>query len=264
MIAISRPERLFKYRTAAQAKEILLKGVLWFASPLTFNDPFDCMLSPSFNGSTKELKEQFMAMLRSKNPLANRATRRRELKRLNPIIDNSLFEEAFEGAFNTWRSRTGILCFGEDQGQILMWSHYAEGHQGVCLGFKTDNEFFNGVREVKYASRFPDLSFFPKAARALAQEQSSADLLRFFDDLLLTKALEWKYEGEWRLIRQEINGNGVHSFPLSLLDSVVFGCRMAHENEHDLLNVIKTLPSHPRVFRTVRKKGEFGLDFRQL
>src|ERR1035441_3016297 len=29
----------------------------------------------------------------------------------------------------------GLLCFSEEWNNILLWSHYADQHRGVCLGF---------------------------------------------------------------------------------------------------------------------------------
>src|SRR5277367_502008 len=42
-------------------------------------------------------------------------------------------------AYELWRqesaARFGVLCFSERWNDILQWSHYADRHRGICLGF---------------------------------------------------------------------------------------------------------------------------------
>jgi hypothetical protein len=34
----------------------------------------------------------------------------------------------------------GVSCFSESWNSILMWSHYADRHKGICLGFDVPEE----------------------------------------------------------------------------------------------------------------------------
>src|SRR4029077_1056950 len=43
--------------------------------------------------------------------------------------------------------RFGLICFCEDWYNTLLWSHYADKHRGMCLGFDVDDR---GLRVVKY------------------------------------------------------------------------------------------------------------------
>jgi hypothetical protein len=36
---------------------------------------------------------------------------------------------------DAYDSHTGLLCFSADWTNPVLWSHYAEKHRGVCLGF---------------------------------------------------------------------------------------------------------------------------------
>ena len=62
-----------------------------------------------------------------------------ELKSVN--LCNPLHARAFDGNqyFDGYKAevarRWGVLCFSEDKSDVLQWSHYADRHQGMCLGF---------------------------------------------------------------------------------------------------------------------------------
>jgi hypothetical protein len=41
----------------------------------------------------------------------------------------------------------GLLCFAGDWSEPVMWSHYAEKHTGICLGFDVSR---SAVQQVSY------------------------------------------------------------------------------------------------------------------
>src|SRR5215469_5085557 len=75
----------------------------------------------------------------------------------------------------------GLLCFSEDWVNPLLWSHYADKHRGICLGFDMDDR---ALRQVSYVRERPALRL------PLSEENA--------DQLLWTKYWDWKYEQEWR------------------------------------------------------------------
>lgn len=75
----------------------------------------------------------------------------------------------------------GMFCFSKHWHNPVLWSHYADKHRGVCLGFDIDKRC---VRPVSYVEKRPRLKIPPS--------QKDADLLLF------TKFVGWQYEEEWR------------------------------------------------------------------
>jgi hypothetical protein len=78
-------------------------------------------------------------------------------------------------------TKVGIVCFTRRWHNPLLWSHYADKHRGICLGFDVDER---GLKPVKYVRRRPELLIPPT-------EES-------VNELLFTKYRDWKYEEEWR------------------------------------------------------------------
>ena len=77
--------------------------------------------------------------------------------------------------------RYGMVCFSKHWRNPLLWSHYADKHRGVCLGFEVDGQ---RIKAVNYVLERPTLKFPP------TEEESN--------ELLYTKFRDWQYEEEWR------------------------------------------------------------------
>ena len=75
----------------------------------------------------------------------------------------------------------GLLCFSRTWTNPVLWSHYADRHRGMCLGFDLPRTF---VRKVSYVARRPAI---PSVV-----DQS------FAKRLLFTKFSHWRYEQEFR------------------------------------------------------------------
>ena len=77
-----------------------------------------------------------------------------------------------------------------------MWSHYANDHKGICLEFANNNPLIRHARPVHYKKIYPEWtpqSYGPgNDANAL--------------ELVLTKAMDWWYEREWRIIASGLDG----------------------------------------------------------
>ena len=83
---------------------------------------------------------------------------------------------------------TGLLCFGEDWSSVVMWSHYAEKHKGICLGFDVRRSL---LQDVEYEDR--------RIRLALGDDPASATLSTTLQkQLTCTKAKAWAYEEEFR------------------------------------------------------------------
>jgi len=77
--------------------------------------------------------------------------------------------------------RFGMICFSKHWHNPLLWSHYADKHRGICLGFDVDDR---GLKPVAYANERPSLRVPPT--------------MESINELLFTKFRDWSYEEELR------------------------------------------------------------------
>lgn len=84
----------------------------------------------------------------------------------------------------------GLLSFSADWTNPVLWSHYAEQHKGVCLGFDLPRK---DAKIVNYQYERDDSKHWSDAEL----QAPSEDLLSY---LLTTKFLHWQYEREIRMV----------------------------------------------------------------
>ncbi|MDO9178953.1 MAG: DUF2971 domain-containing protein [Agitococcus sp.] len=101
-----------------------------------------------------------------------------------------------QGAFQERIKDFGVACFTSSWDNMLMWSHYANSHQGFCIEYAV-SKFNLALSEkdflqfdVQYYSQLPELCL---TELLFSPHQS---ISRIF----ATKRIEWAYEREWRLV----------------------------------------------------------------
>jgi hypothetical protein len=251
-------EHLYKYRSLSGCssqfvERLLLNSELYFPRPKEFNDPFDCCPASSFSYSTQdELATYICGLYRRQKPHLSRAERRRQVsidckkllrksKHERDQIIKSVIEESVNSA--------GVLSLSTKHNNILMWSHYADSHRGVCFRFKASSTtpFFGRAQPVIYQSARPVLNPI--------RDNSDTQV----DAALLTKAELWSYEDEWRIVEHD-QGPGVHNFPAELLDAVILGACISSEDRQKLLKWIALRKQKMEVLTARIDSDEFRLD----
>lgn len=238
--------QLFKYRSLSNSSkeytlDIFRKCELYFAAPAEFNDPFDCKFYPVISS-----RERFARVI------AERQTLDSQLGDVeNAIMNDENIEARIRNAVDTVMNRHGICSFSRNNAGILMWSHYADCHRGVCLEFDVleDPNFFVNPKDVTYQSCYPLIDM----ARS---DGSSA----YVEALLGTKFSEWSYEDEVRVY----NHQSKKAFPFNpkALKSVIFGCKANDEVIEEVKNIVRENPalSHVEFYRAVMDDKEYKLN----
>ena len=136
----STPEILYRYRNLVGdnrewTARLIRDSVLYFASPASFNDPFDCKVHYSSAGSFSQRVRKQQALYRKFMPGLGRAERRRRAaKDMKRISEADLLRQMTEG-LQAAVNGVGVLCFSDYRDDVLLWSHYAASHTGCVSGF---------------------------------------------------------------------------------------------------------------------------------
>ncbi|WP_411726208.1 DUF2971 domain-containing protein [Methyloglobulus sp.] len=134
-------------------------------------------------------------------------------------------------------NKLGVCCFSEDWSNILMWSHYAAKHSGICLRFraKSDTPFFGRAQRVVYRTEYPVLNPLRHSVSKNVET-------------MLHKGKFWCCEKEWRII--EYNKDyGIQYFPLDLLDSVILGMCISEPHEQQVRSWVAQMKHKPSVVK---------------
>jgi len=218
---------LYKYgRLGEHAESLFSTNTIWFASPSSLNDPFECRPWFEFEGTDEQMVSFLVRTLRKRDAslsyvdaIARALTMIKEGGHKDPR-----FGELFRNdVVRLLAKDIGLCCLSTTNTNILMWSHYATDHQGFCLGFEASDTtpFFGEAQKVFYSKEFPVVNFFN------TPRDEQVDLI------FLTKYEGWQYENEYRIVDHQA-GAGLRSYPMELLKSVTFGMRMPEEDRQKI------------------------------
>jgi len=231
-----------------RVRDILLQNRLFFPTRLGFNDPFDCRIPLSWDGATLDEMERKLLDVYRRNPP----------KGWNGSIEEFVREQRANGSIaELARSNLGpivterrldnlrVLCLCERPDDILMWSHYASNHEGICLEFNVIKEsYFSGAVRVIYADDYPKLKV-TMGTKELA------------NGMVLTKAKHWAYESEWRVLC--VDEPGLQDFPKECLSGVILGCKISEENRKPIREWLSQRATFATLYSAVKSQDKFAV-----
>ena len=180
----------------------------------------------------------------------------------NEIKQISLKPSNFEKFFHDFlrkqyarRDELGVYCLTTLKDNILMWAHYSNNHKGFCLEFDHKGEFFGRAHPITYSKVMPKFNILNMTVGETYKQTE------FFVNALLTKAEDWKYEDEWRIVyTPKEGGPGIHTFPEKRLNGVILGFQTCNQNRKNIIKWCKGRTLKPKLYLTKPKDEEFGLD----
>jgi hypothetical protein len=250
------PATLCRYRSVSdlvrpRTQRVVETGLHYFAAPGSFNDPFDCRPNFTLDGTEDAVRNYLRGVWGRQASHLSEAERHVEVDAIlgdpsrDPRIpeNNRLFAAAYDSMVT---ARVGVLCLSEVHDDILMWSHYADCHRGICLIYETDYEFFAHAQPVRYKQERP---------RVNPVHQSTEEML---DNAIFTKSSAWAYEKEWRILHYQ-QGVGERQSPPAALKAIVLGVALSETDRDRVENWAKASSAKPNVVRAFLSPSEFSV-----
>lgn len=272
---------LYKFSSVCGALGILNGGSLWTKSPLEFNDPFEIL--PAFDEERKN------EMVTSRKEFYGRFGRSGDLvsggrEEKIPVEDFVGLVEKYHGQFfeNLYKQYR-VLCFSETSEATLLWSHYADEHKGIALGFDLAKGCFPlgqqpaGIpvsycgdrKELKlpiehYRHRglqamhpLPEGCAMTASGELIAEAEQKARYRESIEKLLRHKHDAWRYEREIRFLYdislpgrdgiQERQDHDIAVFQPEAVTEVIFGFRCSVENVKKMGEILSAKYPHARL-----------------
>lgn len=267
------PAILYKYVGIEHWLPQLFSGEsLLFSSRTTFNDPFDSR--PAFRVSNtpkgkQYIKEIFERRLPDLSP-AKRLAAIRQAQNMagKPLTINTENSQAL-------LDEVGILCLSSEWDNILLWSHYANHHKGICIGFRTAIDVFQLAHKDNYDDALPIIC------------RPDDDLDTMIIKTFLTKAKCWAYEKEWRITKPKLSqeekdryfgyhdpasfppdylrvlkaqdGAKFYSFAKASIESVTLGMRVSPSDQSVVLSALRKAGLSVPLYKVPRPCTEYRL-----
>jgi hypothetical protein len=267
------PSILYKYRTWSDTfhKRLLTDQELYFPSPLSFNDPFDCSVLLTIVSPKRDIIRKSYYLINHDFPELPRAERRKRATKIRLEKHYKNDEELKRTRKLNLENDYGVCSLTTNNANLVMWSHYADSHKGFCVGLDlnqivydkdTQEQFLKEAKimvrcyEVHYYKEYPILEFHldqrPDIESAMEAVQP-----------LLAKSENWSYENEWRLITFFRNKFFI-KFKKTALKYLYLGCMMKETTKREILEIVQSNYPSLEVYQSKMKEKEFGLDFQRI
>ena len=177
-----------------------------------------------------------------------------------------------EKVIGKFSNNSSVACFTTTFDNFLMWSHYANGHNGVCIGYETEKEetdkcnitcvvgpnsegkeieFPLEIDRVKYSGSVPPIDFY-EFCHAFINE-GDTDLMNlsksrwhpyadYIKKIFLHKLDPWSYEQEWRLanveFKESMPEDKMFKYANNALKTVYFGVNSDVYSQLRIYNIL--------------------------
>ena len=153
-----------------------------------------------------------------------------------------------------------IACFSEICDSILMWSYYANCHNGICIEFnlskldshsELNNQILNCLTKVHYSPLRTDVQYFGASHAGLSFLTSKADV--------------WQHEQEWRLICD----TDEEYMPFDCISNVYIGAKFRADDSQKngkYARLIKAVNEHPglAICQCKLSKDKYQIEFEEI
>ena len=268
---------VYKYTRADSGIKILKGLQLKVSPPCEFNDPFE--LTPR---STNAIRRIYDLMLKNGEYQGSFADFRGSYDKVKPYRAEEInaahrcFVKEDLASVKKASNYLAILCLSRPSDSCLMWTHYADHHKGVALGFDPaplckKTEDYGKVRYQIGRTRFD------------FQEPLSSEWWAEISRICRTKSCDWEYEQEYRMVfrikrlrrEPEVKGKPIVActkcptnkrfnffiqFQPKTLKQVFLGLRISKREESDIKELLCSKKfDHVGLFKMKRHETEFRL-----
>lgn len=149
--------------------------------------------------------------------------------------------------------------------ELLMWTHYATAHQGICLEYEVPKEHFDYIEPTdnydKDKKMIQNVSYVSSLAvdynnifnERIQEKQSYNKLLL---DVFFLKDDAFRYENEVRILAYDFTYANHLSIEFNYLKKIVFGYRCIDATKHFIFCLNKKIYGSKLELRVINNKFE--------
>lgn len=238
----------------AHLEQLIAGRQMMFASPNTFNDPYDCR--PVFiRGDDPAQDRKWIGRaweegrIREGHPKPSKPEIERHISNVMAELSTP------EGAASYFKpfidTRTGVFCMSQGWNLLTQWAYYSDAGRGLCLEYSVNpGGGFDCVYPVDYAKERPVVQI----ARLLVDAEYRADALFA---AVIRKAPDWAHEHEVRALQMK---PGLFTHPENMLRSIMLGICAADDDVLWLTSLLRKHSVEIPLYHTRLSPHSFSLE----
>lgn len=288
----------YKFMPCETAAAVLENCSLRWREPKQFNDPFDHQMSFNFPYTQEQFSsaiaeeverlvysddepvfiEQTKMSLMVQMLREHRDVIPKEevLSTLKQGVEESgelfqQYQDNINSLITNDLNQSRVLCVSEKNDNVVMWSHYADSHAGVCIRLQCIEEIDNTLllaKPVNYEKSFPPFPSLQEHVKHLTGEVPIK-----FSELLYRvpyiKHEHWGYENEWRVHvphEEPENESGFNDWHENsrVFGAIYFGCRIDPGEARKLMRLIEDKYPHMEAYSAKPSNKGFEIEFERI
>jgi hypothetical protein len=250
-------DKLYKFMSfnPEYLEQILVGSRLYHALPQQFNDPFECKPHwywPENVAEVRGLRKEFYSIAKRQG-VPNKEAEKYASKSMSNRRET---EKALKKIIIQNYQKIRVCSFSTSNTNILLWSHYANSHEGLCIAFDANALPFAACLKVNYQDEYPYLEFpMPGDARGFKPA--------------LTKSSSWTYEDEYRSILypnaedQLPNDGEAYFFDPESITDIYLGSEASTKNEEFVSSLIHKSKIKPNLWKAAVSENTYSINFTQ-
>jgi len=249
---------LYKYKYLCfegitHVEDMLRNDRVWFSSPLSFTDPFDCRRVYDTRNTRENIvlrKTEFL--VRTKHISLSEALQEAEQDIPRSTEDLQRWQEQQLAGHSRRAANTAILCLSAVCDNQIMWAQYARP-TGICVMFRVRDiseeshvDFVAEAQPIEYADRCPLINFIRNDPTEIVRKA------------FLTKATPYNYEAEWRIVRYD-DGPGLKAIPKGIIGAVILGVSIDAKHRERIVRACAEYEGDVEIVRASLDPHTYGL-----
>lgn len=237
-------------------RHLLVKKRLYLSPPRNFNDPFECKPHwswPKTANEAKCIRDRLIKVAKRNGATTKEAERYASRSISNKGKLSRTIREIVASTFGMAR----LCSFTSSPDNILLWSHYADSHKGLCIEFDAGMLPIASAMKVHYQDEYPSVDYpMPNDARGFAA--------------VLTKARAWEYEDEFRLLlvssAPDQYPNDGESYCLSgdEITSIYLGAEVSDIHRQQLISLVSEGMLAATIYQAELSDNSYTLVFKEI
>ena len=230
-----------------RTKDLLQKAEFFCQPPRFFDDPHDGLQGARATGSVRDLDRFIMHNIGADVLNVMRKHGLGGITQHGEVKDPADAQIIKRSERKHSRRQTRVLSLSGDPKNELMWSFYADSHQGVCLCFDSAHAFFAKARSVTYVNSPSEI-------------EEPVNDVPTEDPLLYAKGQVWSWQKEWRLVWPGEEPKLV-AFPRETLKVVILGEWFPHARFNELAETLELGGYQVELLQMERLPDSFDYQF---
>ncbi len=259
------PDSLFRYRQYTDNNlDAFKEDKMYLATPASQNDPYDNLYF--FDDFMLDLVRGNMEFIEN-----------------NPNHGLAQNKELIDVAVEFLQHAVIVACYTDKYDSMLMWSHYAQNHEGYLLEYSKDDivntgvdlfpvlysrERYNACRTINYMVRNAIAYFHPniphlQELRKIIERRKPSEYEKIISGMV--KSPDWSYENEWRHIQINDILNTAPKFIEDITPiAIYYGSKMADEDKDQLHEIAQSKGIKEYQMYVDFASSEFALERKEL